>query len=181
MDYETTGLPWVNPSPNMRNLNAAFLYPGSCLPEGSNMSVGRGTDWPFEVAGAPWLDDEKLVAELREASKQAGLDGIRYESCEFTPAESKFKNEKCFGVRFFLDDDPESRRAFMAVRFGIVLTSTLHKLYPETWDGRIGHLLLHDKAQKWIMEGRSISEIEAGWQKELERFEQRRENFLLYQ
>src|SRR5207344_3673348 len=84
--FDATGLTWVNPSPNMRNLTQAFLYPGLGLLETTNLSVGRGTDTPFEVIGAPWLDGQKLA----EALNRAGLAGARFVPVRFTPKSSKF-------------------------------------------------------------------------------------------
>ena len=81
MDFDETGLPFIPPSPNLRSLEALFHYPGLCLFEGTNLSVGRGTDHPFEQVGAPWLDTTRVLARLRAA----GLPGVRFAGVKFTP------------------------------------------------------------------------------------------------
>src|SRR3989475_682234 len=96
---DQTGLPWTNPSPNMRNLTEAILYPGVGLLE-SAVSVGRGTDTPFEVIGAPYIDDIKLAAELN----RAGLSGVRFVPIRFTPKASLFQGEACAGVYIMITD-----------------------------------------------------------------------------
>src|SRR5262249_36884484 len=98
--FDATGLTWVNPSPNMRSLTAARLYPGVGLLETTNVSVGRGTDRPFEVLGAPWLDGRKLVAEL---AKEA-LPGVRFVPVRFTPTGSTHAGKECGGVQLYIDD-----------------------------------------------------------------------------
>ena len=100
MWWDETGLIWVNPSPNMRNLTQATLYPAVCLLEATNVSVGRGTDQPFEMFGAPWIDGRKLAAALNEA----GLPGLRFIPIEFTPTTSKFAKQKCQGVYVLVTD-----------------------------------------------------------------------------
>ena len=91
--YDATGLMWINPSPNMRSLNEAVLYPGIGLLETTNVSVGRGTDTPFEVIGAPWIDARRLAAHLNKS----GLPGVRFVPIRFQPGASKFAGETCQG------------------------------------------------------------------------------------
>ena len=119
--YDSTGLPWINPSPNMRNLIQATLYPGIGAIEGSNLSVGRGTDTPFEQIGAPWIDG----VALSDALNARGLPGIRFYPIRFTPASSKYANEACGGVFMIVTD----RLALRPVRTGLEIAATLHKLY----------------------------------------------------
>lgn len=100
MFWDETGLPWVNPSPNMRSLNAALLYPGMCLLEGTNVSEGRGTDTPFELCGAPWVDGGALAKQLTELH----LPGITFTPTPFTPTFQKYAGKQCSGVRFTITD-----------------------------------------------------------------------------
>jgi hypothetical protein len=124
MLFDQTGLPWINPSPNMRSLNAALLYPGIGLLEFS-VSVGRGTDTPFEILGAPYVNDLRLSYELNKL----GLPGVQFTPVRFTPTTSIFKNESCGGVRIVITD----RVALRPVQTGIaivctVLTTTLSEV-----------------------------------------------------
>lgn len=177
MNFDATALPWVNPSPNMRSLTEAFLYPGVGLWEFTNLSVGRGTPTPFELLGAPWIDENRFVAELRKTAESAGLEGVRFEPIRFTPDASKFKDESCGGVRLILDDS----RKLDSVRLGLVLATTLRSLYPDNWNiEKLNTLLLYQKAYDMILDGKSVSEIEAGWTEGLGRFNETRKSFLLY-
>src|SRR5262249_45402797 len=119
--FDDTGLPWTNPSPNMRNLKEAILYPGVGLLE-TAVSVGRGTDTRFEVAGAPYVDDVKLAAELNYAA----LSGVRFVPIRFTPKASVFKAQPCGGVYLLLTDLDRCN----AVTVGLALARTLYRLYP---------------------------------------------------
>src|SRR5207244_7504881 len=98
--FDQTALPWTNPSPNMRSLTEATLYPGVGLLENTELSVGRGTGTPFEVVGAPYIDDLKLAAELNKAQ----LKGVRFLPIRFTPTDSTFKGQTCGGVAILLLD-----------------------------------------------------------------------------
>ena len=119
--FDSTGLPWVNPSPNMRNLIQATLYPGIGAIEGSNVSVGRGTDSPFEQVGAPWIDG----VALSDALNARALPGIRFYPVRFTPTTSKYANEACGGVFMVVTD----RLALRPVRVGVEIAAMLQKLY----------------------------------------------------
>lgn len=120
--YDETGLTWINPSPNMRNLHAAALYPGMAAFEYSNISVGRGTDTPFEHVGAPWIDGPRLA----EALNARQIPGVRFYPVKFTPAASRYANEACQGVFVVITD----RNALRPVRVGVELASALVKLFP---------------------------------------------------
>ncbi|MCL2743225.1 MAG: DUF1343 domain-containing protein [Planctomycetaceae bacterium] len=176
MDFEAAGLSWVNPSPNMRSLTAEYLYTGTCLVESSNMSVGRGTDFPFEWVGAPWIHSEKFAAALRNNAKQVGLQGVRFEPYPLTPRESKHNGIACGGVRFVLEN-PDSLKP---VRLGLVLLTTLLKEYPLQWKTEFSVLLANTQLQKMILENASVAEVEAAAKEEFERFLKRREQVLLY-
>ncbi len=120
--YDETGLPWINPSPNMRTMNAATLYPGIGAFESTNLSVGRGTDTPFEHVGAPWING--LV--LADALNAREIPGVRFYPVTFTPASSKFAKEECHGVFILITD----REAVRPVRVGVEIASALLKLFP---------------------------------------------------
>lgn len=171
--YDSTGLLWINPSPNMRNLTQALLYPGIGLLETTNLSVGRGTDTPFEIFGAPWIDGRRLAGVLNDLN----LPGVRFVPIEFTPHSSKFANEKCGGVNIIVTD----RTQFLPVRTGIAIATQLQSLYPDAWkvDG-YARLLASDAVLEGIKKGDSWNQLERGWVDELAAFQQRREPFLLY-
>ena len=171
--FDTTGLVWINPSPNMRSLTQAFLYPGVGLLETTNLSVGRGTDTPFEVVGAPWIDGRLLAAELN----QAKLRGVRFVPIRFTPDASKFKNQACGGVNVVITN----RKKFLPVRTGLAMALALRKLYPDQWEtGAYNRLLASDKVLEAVKAGKPIPEIEALYTDDLEQFQARRKRALLY-
>ena len=166
-------LAWINPSPNMRSLTAATLYPGVALLEATTISVGRGTETPFELIGAPFIDAEQLVAALRDEK----LPGIAFEPVEFTPSASMYKGEQCRGVRMKITD----REALRPVDAGIALALLLHRLYPQEFDlERVNLLLRHRPTIEAIRQRRSLQQIRQLWVPEIEDFLKRREPFLLY-
>jgi uncharacterized protein YbbC (DUF1343 family) len=170
--FDATGLPWSNPSPNMRNLNEAILYPGIGLLERA-LSVGRGTDTPFEVVGAPYIDDVKLAEELNSAN----LPGVRFVAIRFTPKSSVHREKLCGGVNILLTD----RDHCNAVDVGLQIAKTLNRLYPDKFSlKKMSHLLLHDATLEMIQADKPLSEIHALWAKDLEEFSARRQKYLLY-
>jgi uncharacterized protein YbbC (DUF1343 family)/CubicO group peptidase (beta-lactamase class C family) len=172
--WDETGLTWVNPSPNMRSLAEAVLYPGMGIWETTNLSVGRGTDTPFEVLGAPWIDGQALAAELNAA----GLTGVRFIPIEFTPDDSKFKGQKCGGVNVTITD----RDAIDSVAIGIEMACTLRRLYPLDWQTkRADRLLINQAVYEAILNGADRAEIEKLIQPELDEYLKRREKFLIYE
>jgi uncharacterized protein YbbC (DUF1343 family)/CubicO group peptidase (beta-lactamase class C family) len=171
--FDETGLPWANPSPNMRSLNEAILYPGVGLLEFMQLSVGRGTGTPFEVVGAPYIDDLRLARELNAA----GLEGVGFVPVRFTPAGYVFKGTNCGGVNILITD----RERCKVVDLGIVLAQTLHRLYPDQIDlEKLQRLLGHRPTIDAIKAGKPLVEIRKLWTDDLEKFAQRREAFLLY-
>ncbi len=171
--WDATGLTWVNPSPNMRSLTEAVLYPGMGVWETTNISVGRGTNTPFEVLGAPWMDGQALAAELNAA----GLKGVRFIPIEFTPDDSKFKGQKCGGVNVTIVD----RAAIDSVAIGVEIACTLRKLYAKDWQTkRADRLLINGRVYDAILDGADRQEIETLYRAELAEFLQRREKYLLY-
>lgn len=172
--FDATGLLWVNPSPNMRNLNEGLLYPGIGLLETTNLSVGRGTDTPFEIIGAPWIDGLRLAGELN----RAGLSGVRFTPTFFTPTSSKFKDERCGGVQIAITD----RRKLLPLRVGFEIARQLRLLYPDVWRvADYDRLLASAAVLKAVTEGAAVSDIELLYQAELESFLKRRSRFLMYQ
>jgi uncharacterized protein YbbC (DUF1343 family) len=172
--WDATGLTWINPSPNMRSLTQAVLYPGVGLLETTNVSVGRGTDTPFEVLGAPWLDGRALARELNAR----GIPGVRFVPIEFTPTSSKFANEKCGGVNLSVTD----RGRLEPVRIGIELAVALRKLYPEAWETKSFNRLLGNKAVfDAVLAGQTVEEVQTIARQGLPQFQTRREKFLLYE
>jgi uncharacterized protein YbbC (DUF1343 family)/CubicO group peptidase (beta-lactamase class C family) len=171
--YDATGLTWINPSPNLRSLNAALLYPGIGLLETTNVSVGRGTERPFEWIGAPWLDGRRLA----EALAKEKLPGLRFVPLKLTPTSSTHKGKLCGGVQIIVDD--WSR--FQPVRSGLAIASVLRKLYPDAWKvGQYDRLLGHKAIWEGLKNGAAWTKLEQGWQKDLSRFIELRRAYLLY-
>ena len=180
--FDATGLPWLNPSPSMRSLTAATLYPGLCLLESTAVSMGRGTPTPFEQIGAPWIDGERLAAELN----RAGFPGAHFIAVKFTPrpalfpgpaASLKHREVECGGVRVILTDPV----AFNAVDVGLELAVILQRLYPQQLNAAaMARLLGDDATLAAILAGKSSAEIKGPWSAGLVDFKARREAFLLY-
>jgi uncharacterized protein YbbC (DUF1343 family) len=171
--YDETGLTWVNPSPNLRNPTEEVLYPGVAMVEGANVSVGRGTDTPFEVLGAPWIDSRNLSTYLNERH----IQGVRFVPVDFKPSSSSFSGHVCHGVQILLLD----RQALDPTAFGVELAAALYKLYPNVFklDNTLGLI-----GARWVLKA-----IEAGddprhivfeWQDALEQFRALRAKYLLY-
>jgi uncharacterized protein YbbC (DUF1343 family)/CubicO group peptidase (beta-lactamase class C family) len=171
--FDETGLPWVNPSPNMRSLTAALLYPGVGLLEYTNLSVGRGTDSPFEVVGAPWIDEILLAREFNAI----GLEGVQATPIQFTPSASTFKAQLCHGLRFTVTD----RHACPSVVVGAAVGSALCRHYPKDFQTtNLNKLLLHEKSASAIKAARPPAEIQQLWRADERAFIIRRRKFLLY-
>jgi uncharacterized protein YbbC (DUF1343 family) len=171
--FDETGLPWINPSPNMRTLAAAILYPGIGMLEFTNLSVGRGTDTPFEIIGAPWIDEAALAAELTAA----GIPGLRVMPVQFTPTASVYKDTLCRGVRISLTD----RRQADALSLGTAIASALCRRHPNDFETRnLNRLLAHEPTASAIKSGRRWTEIRALWLGDTRAFRLRRRPFLLY-
>jgi uncharacterized protein YbbC (DUF1343 family)/CubicO group peptidase (beta-lactamase class C family) len=172
--FDATGLTWVNPSPNMRNLTQAFLYPGIGLLETTNVSVGRGTDTPFEIIGAPWLDGRRLACELDD--KQ--IAGISFVPIQFTPTGSKFANEHCGGINMLVTD----RGQFEPLRTGFEIAAALRRLYPEKWEAKAyDRLLGNQKTLQAVLDGKSADAILEIAREGVNDFQRRRLKYLLYE
>ena len=172
--FDSTTLTWINPSPNIRSLNAALLYPGLAMLEYStNYSVGRGTDAPFEQVGADWIQGQPLAEYLNSRL----IPGVRAYATQFTPASSNFAGREIAGVRFVITD----RESFDSVRLGIEVAVALQKFYP----GRIDFekclpLIGSKEIVKELRSGTDAGTIISQEQRQAAEFDQRRLPFLLY-
>lgn len=173
--FDSTNLTWINPSPNLRSITQATLYPGVCLIEGTNVSVGRGTDTPFEVIGAPWIKGRQLAEYLN----QRQIAGVRFVPVQFTPASSKYQGQRVEGVNIVLLD----RGVLDAPHLGIELASALRELYPADFDiQKMRTLLVNQAVLDALVAGddpRRITESDY-WLTPLADFQAKRQPFLLY-
>jgi len=172
--FDETGLEWVNPSPNLRNMAQLTLYPGICMIEGSNVSVGRGTEMPFQLVGAPWIDGKKLSEYLSGRH----IQGVRFVSAEFTPNSSHFSGQLCHGVQINVVD----RDALDSPEMGTEMAAALFKLFPNDFKLDSTLQLLGSRAVvDGIREGRDPRRLAYEWeQNQLQDFRHRRASYLLY-
>jgi uncharacterized protein YbbC (DUF1343 family) len=170
---DSTGVLWVNPSPNMRSLTAAALYPGVGLIEGTNVSVGRGTDTPFEVVGAPWIE----AVELARYLNRRAIGGVRFVATEFTPGADVYAQKKCGGVNIVVTD----RNALDAPELGMEIASALHALYPAQFELKnLDKLMVNDAAAKAISDGQDPRRVWMNWDDAIEGLKAARGKYLLY-
>ena len=171
--FDSTGVLWANPSPNIRDLNQTTLYPGVAMIEGTNVSVGRGTDTPFEVVGAPWIKSKELAVYLNNRTVQS----VRFVPIAFTPSASNFSGQRCEGVNLIVTD----RNTLDSPELGIELAAALHKLYPNDFKlERMADLLVNQSVFDAIEAGEDPRRIAEDWQDRLTEFVQLREKYLLY-
>ena len=171
--FDSTGELWVNPSPNMRSLTAATLYPGIGMIEASNISVGRGTDIPFELVGAPWVKSKDFALYLNSRA----IAGVRFIPTEFTPDSSVYTHEKCGGVQIIVID----RNSLDAPELGIEVASALQSLYPGDYKvAEVDTLMLSKASLDAIVAGQDPRRIAEQWRDSLERFEALRAKYLIY-
>lgn len=182
--YEVTGLPWVQPSPNMPTVETALVYPGMCLVEGTNLSEGRGTTRPFHLCGAPWLDANKLA----DALNAEALPGVRWRPTWFTPMFHKHKGELCGGAEPHIYD----WNTFLPFLSGIALLKHARALAPHRFQWRTdAYEFVRDRLAIDLLAGNSrlrlqleadasLAEIASAWKDELSGFLKVREQFLLY-
>ena len=157
----------------MRNLNQALLYPGIGLLETTNLSVGRGTDTPFEQIGAPYIQ----AREFANAMNARKLKGIRFVPIHFTPGSSKFNGQVCGGLNLVITD----RDVFDPLATGLELAVALRAMYGEHWETKsLNRLLSHQQTYESIKAGASLGDIRSAYNNELQDFRQRRKAFLLY-
>jgi len=173
MWYDATNLTWVNPSPNMRSLTEAALYPGIGLLETTNVSVGRGTDTPFEIIGAPYLDGQRLAAYLNARK----IAGARFVPVRFTPKSSVFKDTECNGVNIIITD----RTRFHPVQAGLEIAVALRHLYPAEWKvDDYSRLLVNAETLEAVKRADEPEAIMRLWGEGLSQFRRARARALLY-
>jgi uncharacterized protein YbbC (DUF1343 family) len=171
--WDETGLPWVNPSPNLHNVDEAVLYPALGLLEATNLSVGRGTDAPFERLGAPWIDGEVLAATM-EAD---GLPGVRFAPESFVPGADRYAGQRCSGIHVSIGD----RAQFDPVRTGLDIARQLRRQYAHEWEfEKLDRLLCNTGVMQAIDRGLPLASIVEAYQPDLRAFAAKREKYLLY-
>jgi uncharacterized protein YbbC (DUF1343 family)/CubicO group peptidase (beta-lactamase class C family) len=171
--FDSTGELWVNPSPNMRNLTEATLYPGIGMIEASNISVGRGTDTPFEMVGAPWVKASELASYLDARE----IAGVRFIPVEFTPDSSTYALEKCGGVQIIITE----RNMLDAPELGIEVAAALQSLYPNDYKASgLDVLMVNNASMDAISAGQDPRRVAEQWIDALERFEVVRSKYLIY-
>jgi uncharacterized protein YbbC (DUF1343 family) len=171
--FDETSLPWINPSPNMRTMNAATLYPGIGAFESTNVSVGRGTDTPFEHLGAPWIDGVRLAETLNARQ----IPGVRFYPVSFTPTTSRFAKELCHGVFVIITD----RNALRPVRVGVEIAAAILKQHPGQLQIDLAHRLFGsaDSIAR-LKAGEDPAAITASWSAAEARWRLLRAKYLLY-
>lgn len=182
MWFDQTGLEWRKPSPNLLTLESLLAYVGTCLFEAVNVSEGRGTDNPFEVIGAPWLDNQRAV----ELLKGVGLRGVRFEAVNFTPVQKPYHGrppelagEALKGIRMHVTD----RNAFETYKTGIAMLWAVNKLHPDklVWnDAVLDRLVATPRLKNMLLAGMTPAEIAASWGAELKMFQTRSKPYLMY-
>ncbi len=182
--YDETDGPWVMPSPNIPTLDSATVFPGAVHFEGTQISEGRGTTRPFELIGAPYIDAEQYARELN----QMNLAGVYFRSCIFRPTFQKHGNVSCGGVQIHVLD----RETFEPVKAGITMVKVAYELYPEEFRWKKPpYEYVYDrnpfdviagtsKIREAIEAGKSVEDLESGWQPNLQSFLKVRERYLLY-
>jgi len=171
--FDSTGIVWVNPSPNLRSVNEAVLYPGVGMIEGTNVSVGRGTDTPFEVLGAPWIDARALAEYLNSRL----IAGVRFVPVTFTPSSNWYSGQTCRGVNLIVTD----RNVLDSPELGVELAAGLKKLYPDIWKfDKISGLLANQDIYDALLRDDDPRTIAQSWQEELGKFRELRAKYLLY-
>ena len=171
--FDETGLPWVNPSPNIRSVTQALLYSGIGLLEATNLSVGRGTDTPFEHIGAPWIEPESLAAALNKLK----LPGVRFDPVRFTPTENVYARVACGGVRFVVTD----REAIRPVNVALAVAATLRERYRSQWKAEKVQNLLVNRHTMWaLLRGEPLPRLIAWSEVDRNAFLKRRASYLIY-
>jgi SSS family transporter len=172
--FDATSLMWRNPSPNLRSLREAILYPALGLIETTNLSVGRGTDTPFEYVGAPWIDGPALASALNARF----LPGVRFVPVEFTPqAPYPYAEQVCHGIELIVTD----RNVLNSPELGLEIASAVHKLYGDKFQlNKIQTLLANKSVLDALLAGRDPQRIAEDWQQQLQDFDKKRKAYLLY-
>jgi uncharacterized protein YbbC (DUF1343 family) len=171
--YDQTRLTWIPPSPNLRTVDAAFLYPGVEILQAGGISVGRGTDAPFEIIGAPWIRAVEFAAAL-EGRK---IPGVRFRAAQFTPTDGLYSGQPCQGVSITISN----RAELQSVRMGLEIADALHRMYPDRFQlDKMVELLGSQSTVDRLKRGDAPADIVAGWSADLDKFRAMREKYLLY-
>ena len=171
--FDETGLPWVNPSPNIRSLTQALLYSGLGLLEATNLSVGRGTERPFEVIGAPWLDPHAVAQDLNALR----LRGVLFEPVVFTPTGDRYVGVPCGGVRVIVAD----RESIRPVTVGLAIAKALRSRHRDQFRPEAIQNLLVNRATMWaFLRNESLDRLVAWTEMERSNFLNRRASYLIY-
>jgi uncharacterized protein YbbC (DUF1343 family) len=171
--FESTGLKWIPPSPNLRTLKGSLLYPGLEILQNAGVSVGRGTEAPFEEFGAPWINGEEVAAALNAK----GLSGVHFANQPFIPVSGLYAGQHCGGVGVRVTD----RASLRSMRVGLEIAATLHKKYPDRFDvTKILLLLGNDSTLQQLQSGTPPTEIIASWIKDLTAYDAIRRRYFLY-
>ncbi len=171
--FDSTGSVWINPSPNMRSLTEATLYPGIGMIEATNISVGRGTDTPFEVLGAPWIDASELARYLNGRE----ISGVRFVPIHFTPESSVYAHQDCGGVNIVVTE----RDALDAPELGLEIAAALRSLYPATYKlEKLDMLMVNKSSFEAVEAGEDPRRIAEQWDEDIEQFQMLRKQYLLY-
>ncbi len=171
--FDRTGLLWTNPSPNMRSLTEAIIYPGVGLLEATNLATGRGTDTPFERFGAPYIDPVQFATALNEHK----LPGVRFVPIRFKPTERQFAGVDCGGANLIITD----WSTFEPVDVGVAIAVTLRRHYKNHWkpDSLLKFIADRDAFDR-LLAGESLAAIKWTWQVELDEFRRVRDRYLIY-
>ena len=170
--YDATGLPWVNPSPNLRSVNEELLYPAIGLLEGSNLSVGRGTSTPFEIVGAPFVDEAALAGALAKER----VPGVRFQPTRFTPDARPYKGEECGGVRVAI----ANRAAFDPVRTGLAIARALARSTPTWHEADLGKLVRSEAIVDAVKRGEPLDRIMTRVDADLTAWRAKRNRYTIY-
>jgi len=171
--YQNTGVRWIPPSPNLRSLDAAILYPGLEILQSAKVSVGRGTESPFEEFGAPWLNGQEVADDLNARN----LPGVRFKNQPYVPVSGLYAGQHCGGVSIRVTD----RAAVRSMRVGLEIASVLEKSYPNKFDlAKTIVLLGNDATVQQLKDGVPVEQIIASWSAALEAFEELRQKYFLY-
>jgi uncharacterized protein YbbC (DUF1343 family) len=171
--FEATGVTWIPPSPNLRTLNAALLYPGIEILQAGGVSVGRGTDTPFELFGAPWIRG----SELAEALSRRFVPGVRFVSTRFTPRDGMYKGEACEGISLIITD----RASLHSMLMGLEIASVLWRMYPNHFAiDKLVELVGNKKTVERLKKGDAPTRIVEDWEPEIAAFRKIRAKYLLY-
>ncbi len=171
--YDQTGLKWIPPSPNLRTLNEVFLYPGIEILQPAGVSVGRGTDTPFEQVGAPWIHSDELLKSLTPRQ----IPGVRFSAANFTPSSGLYSGEACAGVKLEIT----GRDTFDSVRTGLEIADALHRLYPERFQiTKLADLLGSEASVDALIAYQTPVNIIASWASDLAAFRALRAKYLIY-